>query len=457
MKVLIVDDEPNVRSSLKGVLEDEGFSVLTASNGEESLEIIRKDKPDIVLLDVLMPGIDGIETLRRIKNYDSSIIVLMISGHGTIDMAVKAMELGAMDFIEKPLSADRIIIRINQAIEKNKLRTENILLKKEIDEKYQIIGESQVMRDLIAKIMSVAPTNSRVLIFGENGTGKELVARAIHRNSKRSDRPFIQVNCAAIPDDLIESELFGHERGSFTGAITRSIGKFEQANNATLFLDEIGDMSIRTQSKVLKAIEEGEFTRIGGKEPIKVDVRIISATNKDLQQEVEQGRFREDLYYRLNVIPIYVPPLRERIEDIPLLVSYFLSKFSAENGVKEKRISQSAMKLLQSYHWPGNVRELKNLIERLVIMVSSDSIEVGDLPNNLFEQPKTTKLSAVELRKAKNDFEREYILQTLRSCDWNITETAKKLGIERTNLHRKMKQYGISRKKDEQSKYEPKI
>lgn len=450
MKVLVVDDERNVRSSLKGVLEDEGFTVLTASSGEEALEIIRKDKPDVVLLDVLMPaGIDGIETLRRIKSYDPSIIVLMISGHGTIEMAVKAMELGATDFIQKPLSAETIIVRINQAIEKNKLRTENVLLKKEIDERFQIIGESPVMRDLIAKIMSVAPTNSRVLIFGENGTGKELVARAIHRNSRRNDRPFIQVNCAAIPDDLIESELFGHEKGSFTGAITRSIGKFEQANNATLFLDEIGDMSLRTQSKVLKAIEEGEFTRIGGKEPIKVDVRIISATNKDLQQEVEQGKFREDLYYRLNVIPIYVPPLRERIEDIPLLVSYFLAKFSVENGVKEKRISQSAMKLLQSYHWPGNVRELKNLIERLVIMVPSDSIEASDLPSSFFEQPKVFKPSAVELRKAKNDFEREYILQTLKSCDWNITETAKILGIERTNLHRKMKQYGISRKKDE--------
>lgn len=450
MKVLVVDDERNVRSSLKGVLEDEGFTVHTASSGEEALEIIRKDKPDIVLLDVLMPsGIDGIETLRRIKSYDPSIMVLMISGHGTIEMAVKAMELGATDFIQKPLSAETIIVRINQAVEKNKLRTENLLLKKEIDERFQIIGESPVMRELIAKIMSVAPTNSRVLIFGENGTGKELVARAIHRYSKRSDRPFIQVNCAAIPDDLIESELFGHEKGSFTGAITRSIGKFEQANNATLFLDEIGDMSLRTQSKVLKAIEEGEFTRVGGKEPIKVDVRIISATNKDLQQEVEQGRFREDLYYRLNVIPIYVPPLRDRIEDIPLLVSYFLTKFSIENGVKEKRMSQSAMKLLQSYHWPGNVRELKNLIERLVIMVPSDTIEASDLPSNFFEQPKIFRSPAVDLKKAKNEFEREYILQTLRSCDWNITETAKILGIERTNLHRKMKQYGISRKKDE--------
>ncbi|MEK7398111.1 MAG: sigma-54 dependent transcriptional regulator [Candidatus Poribacteria bacterium] len=311
-KILIVDDEPNVRSSLKGVLEDEDFIVLTASNGEESLEIIPKEKPDVILLDLLMPnGIDGIETLKRIKALNLETVVIMISAHGTIDMVVKAMELGALDFIEKPLSAERILIRLDQAIEKNKLQTENILLKKEIDERLQIIGESPVMRDLAGKIMYVAPTNSRVLILGENGTGKELVAKAIHKNSKRSDRPFVQVNCAAIPDELIESELFGHEKGSFTGAISRTQGKFEQANNATLFLDEIGDMSLRTQSKVLKAIEDQVFTRIGGKESIKVDVRVISATNKDLRREFEQGKFREDLYYRLNVIPIYVPPLRE--------------------------------------------------------------------------------------------------------------------------------------------------
>jgi two-component system nitrogen regulation response regulator NtrX len=305
------------------------------------------------------------------------------------------------------------------------------------------------MRDLAGKIMSVAPTNSRVLILGENGTGKELVAKAIHKNSKRSDRPFIQVNCAAIPDELIESELFGHEKGSFTGAISRTQGKFEQANNATLFLDEIGDMSLRTQSKVLKAIEDQVFTRIGGKESIKVDVRVISATNKDLMREVEQGKFREDLYYRLNVIPIYVPPLRERVEDIPLLVAYFLAKFSIENGVKEKRISQSAMKLLQSYKWSGNVRELKNLIERLVIMIPSDIIESSDLPSSFFEQPKSVQSSPIELKKAKNDFEREFILQILKASDWNITEASQKLGIERTNLHRKMKQYKIGKKTDE--------
>jgi two-component system nitrogen regulation response regulator NtrX len=448
--ILIVDDEPSVRSSLKGVLEDEDFKVFTAKSGEEAIEMMPKTMPDVVLLDVLMPGgIDGIETLRRIKASNADIIVIMFSAHGTIDMAVKAMELGALDFIEKPISVEPFLIRLDQAIEKKNLQNENLMLKKEIDERFQIIGESSVMRDLATKIMHVAPTNTRVLILGDNGTGKELVARAIHRNSKRGDKSFIQVNCAAIPDELIESELFGHEKGAFTGAITRTQGKFEQANGATLFLDEIGDMSLRTQSKVLKAIEEQEFTRIGGKEPIQVDVRIITATNKNLKKEVEQGKFREDLFYRLNVIPIYVPSLRERIEDIPLLVSYFLTKFSVENGGREKRISQSAIKLLQSYQWPGNVRELKNLIERLVIMVPSDTIEASDLPSSLIEHAKSTQLSPMELKKARNDFERDFIIQTLESCNWNITEASQKLGIERTNLHRKMKQYNINRKSGE--------
>jgi len=445
--ILIVDDEPSVRSSLKGVLEDEDFKVFTAKSGEEAIEMMSKTMPDVVLLDVLMPGgIDGIETLRRIKASNADIIVIMFSAHGTIDMAVKAMELGALDFIEKPFSGEPLLIRLNQAIEKKNLQNENLMLKKEIDERFQIIGESPIMRDLATKIMHVAPTNTRVLILGDNGTGKELVARAIHRNSKRGDKPFIQVNCAAIPDELIESELFGHEKGAFTGAITRTQGKFEQANGATLFLDEIGDMSLRTQSKVLKAIEEQEFTRIGGKEPIKVDVRIITATNKDLKKEVEQGKFREDLFYRFNVIPIYIPSLRERIEDIPLLVAYFLTKFSVENGGREKRISQSAIKLLQSYQWPGNVRELKNLIERLVIMVPSDTIEASDLPSSLLEHSKSIQLSPMELKKARNDFERDFIIQTLESCNWNITEASQKLGIERTNLHRKIKQYNINKK-----------
>ncbi|HGJ65462.1 TPA: sigma-54-dependent Fis family transcriptional regulator [bacterium] len=447
--ILIVDDEPSVRSSLKAVLEDEGFKAFAVSSGEEALEQIPTLMPDVVLLDVLMPGgIDGLETLSRIKASNFDTIVIMVSAHGNIDMAVRAMELGAIDFIEKPLSVERMLIRLEQAVEKKKLQTENMMLKKEIDERYQIIGESPVMRDLFSKIMYVAPSNSRVIIFGENGTGKELVARAIHKNSKRADKPFFQVNCAAIPDELIESELFGHEKGSFTGAVSRTQGKFEQANGATLFLDEIGDMSLRTQAKVLKVIEEQEFSRIGGKDQIRVDVRIIAATNKDLKKEVEQGRFREDLFYRLNVIPIYVPPLRERIEDIPLLVTYFLIKFSVENGVKEKRISQSAMKALQSYRWAGNVRELKNLIERLVIMVNSDTIEVADLPSNVFDRSKPLPfVEQMDLKNARNEFEKDFIIQVLESSNWNITEASQKLGIERTNLHRKIRQYNIDKRK----------
>jgi len=448
MTILVVDDEPGVRSSLKGVLEDEGFRVITASSGEEGLKQIEKNKPDFVLLDILMPsGIDGIETLRRIKGSGSDAAVIMISGHGTIDMAVTAMELGALDFVEKPLSTDRILIRMNQALDRKKLQEGYILLKKEIDERYQMIGESLAMRDLAAKIKQVAPTNGRVLIMGENGTGKELVARAIHNNSERSSQPFVQVNCAAIPEELIESELFGHEKGAFTGAIASTRGKFEQANGGTILLDEIGDMSLRTQSKVLRVLEEQQFTRIGGRDTITVDVRVIAATNKDLSVEVQEERFRSDLFYRLNVIPIHVPPLRERVEDISLLATYFLTRFCQENGKREKRISQEAMDVLRSYGWPGNVRELKNLIERLVIMVSSDVIDVSDLPSNLMEHPISmpSSMSFLTLKEARNEFEREFILQVLRSNNWKITDAAQQLGIERTNLHRKIRQHNINR------------
>ena len=444
MTMLVVDDEPGVRSSLKGVLEDEGFQVFTAASGEEGLKQVEKVKPDIVLLDVLMPsGIDGIETLRQIKASGSDVAVIMISGHGTIEMAVTAMELGALDFIEKPLSVERILIRLSQALDKKRLQAENILLKKEVDERYRMIGESLIMRDLASRIAQVAPTNSRVLIMGENGTGKELAARAIHRNSKRSDRPFIQVNCAAIPAELIESELFGHEKGAFTGAIARTQGKFQQADGGTILLDEIGDMSLLTQSKVLRVLEEQEFTRVGGKDTIKVDVRVVAATNKDLSEEVQEGRFREDLFYRLNVIPIHIPPLRERVEDILLLATYFITVFCRENGKREKTISQEAMRLLQAYKWPGNVRELRNLIERLVIMTPTDVIDVSDLPDNLTQH--SMPVSALTLREARTQFENRFILHALQQNDWNISETARKLGIERTNLHRKMKQHNINR------------
>ena len=444
MTMLVVDDEPGVRSSLKGVLEDEGFQVFTAASGEEGLEQIEKIKPDIVLLDVMMPsGIDGLETLKRIKASGIDTAVIMISGHGTIEMVVTAMELGALDFMEKPLSVERILIRLTQALDKKKLQAENVLLKKEVDQRYRMIGEGLAMRDLAAKIEQVAPTNSRVLIMGENGTGKELAARALHRNSGRSDGPFIQVNCAAIPTELIESELFGHERGAFTGAIARTQGKFQQANGGTILLDEIGDMSLLTQSKVLRVLEEQEFTRVGGKDTIKTDVRVIAATNKDLNKEVLEGKFREDLFYRLNVIPIYIPPLRERVEDIPLLATYFMTIFCRENGKPEKTISQEAMRFLQGYRWPGNVRELRNLIERLVIMTPADVIDASDLPDNMTEH--SVPASALTLKEARMQFECRFILQALQRNDWNISETARHLGIERTNLHRKVKQHNISR------------
>ena len=447
MTVLVVDDEPAIRSTLKGVLEDEGFQVFTAASGEEGLEQLEKVKPDVALLDVMMPaGIDGIETLRRIKASGSDVAVIMISGHGTIETVVTAVKLGALDFVEKPLTVDRILIRLNQAMDRKKLQEENILLKRERDERYQMIGESLAMRDLAAKIRQVAPTNSRVLIMGENGTGKELAARAIHRNSKRADQPFIQVNCAAIPTELIESELFGHEKGAFTGAIASTQGKFQQANGGAILLDEIGDMSLLTQSKVLRVLEEQEFVRVGGKNNIKIDVRVIAATNKDLSAEVREGKFREDLFYRLNVIPIYVPPLRERVEDIPLLATYFIARFCRENGKREKKISQEAVNLLQTYKWPGNVRELKNLIERLVIMVSDDVIEASELPDDFTEH--SISVSSLTLRGARSQFESRFILQALKRNSWNISETARQLEIERTNLHRKMKQYNINREKN---------
>ncbi|MBD3182779.1 AAA domain-containing protein, partial [Candidatus Poribacteria bacterium] len=371
---------------------------------------------------------------------------IMISGHGTIYMAVTAMELGALDFIEKPLSVDRMLIRLTHALDKKKLQDEYMLLKREADERYQMIGESQVMQELVAKIRQVAPTNSRVLITGENGTGKELAARAIHRNSERKDKPFIQMNYAAIPQDLIESELFGHEKGAFTGAIKRTQGKFEQADGGTILLDEIGDMSLLTQAKVLRVLESGEFTRVGGGELINVDVRVIAATNKELDTEVKEGRFREDLFYRLNVIPINIPALRERTDDIPILADYFMNTFCRENGKRIKKIEPEAMKILQSYSWPGNVRELKNLVERLVIMAPSDTIKPSDLPSSLTgDESISPDISSMTLKDARNEFERKFILDALDKHDWNVTETASQLGIERTNLYRKMRQHDIER------------
>jgi two-component system nitrogen regulation response regulator NtrX len=391
--ILVVDDEESIRETLSGILEDESYETVEASSGEEALLKVNEYLPELVILDVWLPGMDGLETLKAIRNTERPPVVIMISGHGTIDMAVQATKLGAYDFLEKPLSLEKILILVKRALEKQRLERENRDLKESIVQKTEIIGESKCIRELKEKIVRAAPTQGRVLILGESGTGKELIARSIHESSNRKSNPFVEVNCAAIPQELIESELFGHEKGSFTGAFTRKKGKFEISDKGTLFLDEIGDMAHPTQAKVLRILETQKFQRVGGDSTIKVDVRLIAATNKDLSKEIGKGNFREDLFFRLNVIPIYVPPLRERKEDIPLLVNSFLNHFARQYGQKPKKISSSTLKSLMAYDWPGNVRELKNTIERFVIMNLSNIIdtkhvstlsESAEAKNNLF-------------------------------------------------------------------------
>jgi two-component system nitrogen regulation response regulator NtrX len=446
--VLIVDDEESIRNSLSGVLMDEGFSVLKAEDGHKALQIIEQEVPEVVLLDIWMHGIDGIETLNRIKTRYPEIQVIMISGHGNIETAVKATKLGAFDFIEKPLSLDKVMLAISHALDFRRLSEENLLLRKEIDEQYEIIGNSSVIQIVRERISTVAPTDSWVLITGENGAGKELVARAIHRESNRRAKAFVGVNCAAIPEELIESELFGHEKGAFTGATTRKKGKFDLADKGTLFLDEIADMSLRTQSKILRILQERKFERVGGERTIDVDVRVIAATNRKLEEEIERGRFREDLYYRLNVIPINVPALRDRIDDIPVFTDHFLREFSVRSGKEKKEISPEAVELLREHNWPGNVRELKNLIERLVIMTPGKTIEVSDLPDSIRkEEPGVAEDEVFEdgesLKEATTRFEREFILKRLAQNDGNVARTAEQIGIARRNLHRKIRQLGI--------------
>jgi len=446
--VLIVDDEESIRNSLSGVLMDEGFSVLKAEDGHKALQIIKQEVPEVVLLDIWMHGIDGIETLNRIKTGYPEIQVIMISGHGNIETAVKATKLGAFDFIEKPLSLDKVMLAISHALDFRRLSEENLLLRKEIDEQYEIIGNSSVIQIVRERISTVAPTDSWVLITGENGAGKELVARAIHRESNRRAKAFVGVNCAAIPEELIESELFGHEKGAFTGATTRKKGKFDLADRGTLFLDEIADMSLRTQSKILRILQERKFERVGGERTIDVDVRVIAATNRKLEEEMEHGRFREDLYYRLNVIPINVPALRDRIDDIPVFTDHFLHEFSVRSGKEKKEISPEAVELLREHNWPGNVRELKNLIERLVIMTPGKTIEVSDLPDSIRkEEPGVAEDEVFEdgesLKEATTRFEREFILKRLAQNDGNVARTAEQIGIARRNLHRKIRQLGI--------------
>jgi two-component system nitrogen regulation response regulator NtrX len=449
--IMIVDDEPSIRTSLEGVLEDEGYKVISASDGREALKIMEEEMPDLVLLDIWMPGIDGIETLKRMRAIHLGLQVIMISGHGSIETAVTATKLGAFDFIEKPLSLEKTLVTVQNALTYRQLRDENLILRQKAKAKNKITGESLAIRQLQETIERVAPTHATVLITGENGTGKELVARAIHHLSTRNTRPLVEVNCAAIHEDLIESELFGHERGAFTGANERRRGRFDLANSGTLFLDEIGDMSLKTQAKILRILEEQRFERVGGTKTIQVDVRVIAATNKNLEREIEEGWFREDLYYRLNVIPVQVPPLRERTDDIPLLAEDFLEEFARESSIAKKNVAEDVIPVLQQHPWPGNVRELKNFIERLVILVPEETIEIRHLPasfHQCFAQTTTTDaLDQPSFKQAKIQFEKEYLCQKLDEHNWNITRTAGAIGIERSHLHRKLKAYKVEQRK----------
>jgi two-component system nitrogen regulation response regulator NtrX len=410
-----------------------------------------KDYPDLILLDIKMPRMDGLETLAQIKKHFALIPVVMISGHGTIGTAVEATKLGAYDFMEKPLERERVLLIIRNALQQKRLMEENIDLKSEEEDKYKMIGESPAMKKLREDIAKVAGTNSTILVTGESGSGKELVARAIHRSSGRVHEDFIKVNCAAIPEDLIESELFGHEKGAFTGAHKEQIGKFVQADGGTIFLDEVGDMSFKTQSKVLRVLQDGEVEPVGSAKSFNVDVRVIAATNKNLPVEIKAGRFREDLYFRLNVIPIHCPPLRDRLEDIPLLVEYFVEQFCRENNYKVKKITPAAMAVITRQPWLGNVRELKSTIERLIIMVTSDTISENDIPGGIaLEHPGaiSSPLSAQTLKDFKDLSERAFLVEKLKENDWNIAKTAKVIGTPRSNLYKKIERYEISREKD---------
>lgn len=443
--ILIIDDEISICESLQGVLEDEGYTVQTALSGEEGVRILAGENIDLVFLDILMPGgMDGIAALKRMKQMSPDTEVLMISGHGTFDLALEAGQLGASDFLGKPLSLDSILRKVGAISAKIAIRHSEI----EGDAKTQahgIVGDSPQIQEILLKIRQVAPTTGRVLITGESGTGKELIAHAVHAFSDRTEAPLVKVNCAAIPQELIESELFGHEAGAFTGASKKRVGKFEQADGGTIFLDEIGDMSLSTQAKVLRVLEEQEYERVGGNQTLTTDVRVISATNKRLPDEIESGDFREDLYYRLNVVPLHIPALRDRVEDLPLLVDYFLSRFCRENGKQTMSLSDAAMNNLRRRDWSGNVRELRNLMERAVILCPSQTIDEGDLSEEMRRDNADGGSSEASLKAARQEFESRFILNCLKGNSWNITETAKQLGIERTHLHRKMRQYEIER------------
>jgi len=446
-KILVVDDEQNIRKSLKMILEYEDYAFLEAADGEEALDIVEETVGlDLILLDVKLPGRDGLDVLAELKKKPYSPEVIMISGHGVIQTAVEATKLGAFDFLEKPLHRERVLLSIRNALNQNKLLRECQDLRKKAEKKFELIGNHPSMKELWKEMLKTAPTNATVLIYGESGTGKELVARAIHSHSLRAKENFIQVNCAAIPEELIESELFGHEKGAFTGATEKKLGKFEQADGGTIFLDEIGDMSLKTQSKVLRVLEEGEVQKVGSSKINRVDVRIVAATNKDLKKEIKEGNFREDLFFRLNVVPLQSPPLREKKEDIPILVEYFLKNYAEENNFKVKKFSKGAIDAMMKFPWKGNIRELKNIVERLIIMTEENVIEQKDLPEQVrgevhvyLPDTKTTKT----LKEFRELAEKDFILAKLEENDWNISQTAREIDTPRSNLYKKLEQYGI--------------
>jgi two-component system nitrogen regulation response regulator NtrX len=462
-RVLVIDDEAAIRDSLRMILEYEDYQFVGAASGQEGLDVVKRERPDIVLLDIKMPGMDGMEVLRKLRAVDEGLPVVMISGHGNTATAVEAIRSGAIDFLDKPLSSERVIVTLRNVLRQSELSTENRDLKVAMESRYELVGQSPALRNVLEAVTRAAPTNATVLLLGESGVGKELVARTIHRNSSRAGQRFVQVNCAAIPEELIESELFGHEKGSFTGATEKQVGKFEQADRGTIFLDEVGDMSQKTQAKVLRVLQEQEVERLGSARTIKVDVRVIAATNKNLEDAIARGEFREDLYFRLNVIPIVVPPLRERREDIPRLVQHFAKRTAEEHNLKPKRFDQGAMDALQRYRWRGNIRELRNTVERLLIMTPSEFVRVDDLPVEIRSgesvrvtvpdaesAPKGAEGNAGPgtLREFKDAAERAYLVQKLRENNWNISRTAELIDTPRSNLYKKLEQYGIKQEVD---------
>jgi two-component system nitrogen regulation response regulator NtrX len=469
-RLLVIDDEAAIRDSLKMILEYDGYEVLTAATGEDGIAQAEREAPDLLFLDVKMPGMDGLEVLQRLRHLVEATPVVVISGHGTVSTAVEATKLGAFDFIEKPLETERLLVTVRNALDSRRLRTENRSFRRDAEKRYQIVGDSPLLARVRESMAKAAPTSATVLIWGESGVGKELVARAIHRESLRRDGPFVQVNCAAIPDELIESELFGHEKGSFTGASDRQIGKFEQADKGTIFLDEVGDMSLKTQAKVLRVLQEQELERLGSNRIIKVDVRVIAATNKNLEEEIIKGTFREDLFYRLNVIPIHVPPLRERKDDMAALIRHFADFFARENNFKRKTFTVAAMERLKQHHWRGNIRELRNFVERIIIMSPGDQIDVRDLPDFSGSRPPDSHvpaslaplpgqtapppapelewMGAPTLQEFKSTSERAFLVNKLRENGWNISKTAEVIDTPRSNLYKKLEQYQISQETD---------